>query len=363
MNSDSLAFLLELVAERSQITPGQQGSNISASDRMGNLRQRVLDAQRQTPCPGLNRSSDEHHLWVCPTGDSKDQTICQSCAAKYGITGLTSSGLTKCYCDFDLHVPQCTNEVFRVGLWRDDLRTLYPFQGGVCDMQSGERFAIFIRAKLKENQRFRYSIYQNGVLLHSCPDYHSSQAMPMRGDKPKVFYFWPDVDMKDFYPNLVYTNLEFQFDIYNVETHDCTSDIAQYMGHFQVKPGNNGGLGSKYKSESGPLLRADIYDIGARLRPYNKLVPYTVKPVVLVHHLKHVESKMATLQQIRAVASVMDALEQQIGLATQSCESAESALEEAEQRLARLKSSQAALREKYVNPPSPMGASIDDDDK
>ena len=127
-------------------------------------------SQISTPrCPGLNKVTGRNYKWIVPHGSRpEDETYCEECTNKLGITGDIHRPLSnnQCNCDGFMKLNNIDNGIFNISLWEPELYNF--FHTDVIDesqnlyraiIPSGQKFSIMIHTYNKKKQAFRYEIF------------------------------------------------------------------------------------------------------------------------------------------------------------------------------------------------------------
>lgn len=163
-------------------------------------------------CPGLNKVSGRNYKWIVPHGSTpEDETYCEACSNKLGITGDIHRPLSnsQCNCDGFMKLNNIDNGIFNISLWEPNLESF--FHTDAIDenlyrvvVPSGQRFSIMIHTYNKKNQAFRYEVFYQKKGCDELISYgseskiytlHSSFVTNPKGSK-KINFAYVDSDNK-----------------------------------------------------------------------------------------------------------------------------------------------------------------------
>ena len=218
-------------------------------------------------CPGLNKVTGRNYKWIVPHGSRpEDETYCEECTNKLGITGDIHRPLSnnQCNCDGFMKLNNIDNGIFNISLWEPELYNF--FHTDVIDesqnlyraiIPSGQRFSIMIHTYNKKKQAFRYEIFYQKNDSEELISYGSESKIYTlnstfitnpKGSK-KVSFAYVDssnkawelldkIDREDLTNGLNNTLIKpgdkmiIRIHIYDIVEHDFTKDSYKNIGNY-----------------------------------------------------------------------------------------------------------------------------------
>jgi hypothetical protein len=251
--------LLQQMHEIVQNGGGIFDSNIQRVQAPVPAQQRTSIPQRRIipECPGLNRVDSRLYRWTVPHGASAtDETYCERCTTKLGITGnVHQSADSNCNCDSYLRKNKADNGIINISFWEPDLYKFYDteaVEGALIPtffvkIPSGHKFCILLQSQNKQSQTFRYDIEHTSagkdkpslIRTESGPFVHDSTFVNDEQDKK---YTWSYIDSQNPGWKLLEDHdcikpgdsMTINIHIYNIKKHDFMLDSGRDLGRYTL---------------------------------------------------------------------------------------------------------------------------------